>query len=80
MPREIWELVGGIATALFGAGVAWGVMRAQVTRTRNDLNGVRRIVNDQAAEQRTERERIRFAVLLLTPDADLEKMIDRLWP
>lgn len=76
----MWELAGTAAAALFGAGVAWGAMRGQVSRLRNDLNGVRRILNEQAAADRIERERTKMAILLLTPAADLEKMIDRFWP
>ena len=72
---EIAAAVG----AIFGAGVAWGVLKGEVRRARTDLNGVRRIVNEQAIAARSEQDRVKLAILLLTPEERMERMIDRFW-
>lgn len=77
---EMLALLGALVGSIFGAGTAWGAMRGQVSRTRNDVNGVRRIMNSHVDAERVERDRMRLAMLLLVPEAKREELIARFWP
>lgn len=80
MEAELVAGLVGLGASLFGAGVSWGLMRAQLSRTRNDLNGVRRVFNAHAEDERIERDRVRLAILLLVSEGKREEMIARFWP
>lgn len=74
------EIVAAAVGGIFGAGVAWGTVKALAKRTQNDVNGIGKKLTAHIVDTRTEIERMKMGLLLLTPYADLEKMIDRFWP
>lgn len=74
------ELIAGAVGLIFGAGVAWGLMRGQVSRTRNDVNGIGKKLAEHIRQQDLEFDRVKLAMQLIVPEEKREELIARFWP